>query len=197
MYYANESASDGQDVQNTWDSNYKGIWHLHETSGEHFDSSFNNNTGAPQNSPVMDYEGKIDGADDLDGSNDYINCGNDDSLELSDDFSISAWINPASSQAIKGILAKNTNSDVGYTIALSSDGKLRFPRWNSGAKSDEIPDPGVWANVVAVQDDGVNRLYVNGEAQSTTGSQSISTPANNFVIGRLYSNYNNYYLKKA
>ena len=30
MYYNNTNASDGQDVNGTWDSNFVGVWHLKE-----------------------------------------------------------------------------------------------------------------------------------------------------------------------
>jgi len=29
MYYGNPSATDGQDTTGTWNTNYVGVWHLH------------------------------------------------------------------------------------------------------------------------------------------------------------------------
>ena len=74
MYYGNSGAADEQDAENVWDANYMGVWHLNEGgTGTRYDSTLNNNDGTPQN-----YDGdeavseKIDGADDLDGIDDYI-----------------------------------------------------------------------------------------------------------------------------
>ena len=48
MYYGNPNATDNQDTENVWDSNYMGVWHLKETvtdeattTGVHLDSTAN------------------------------------------------------------------------------------------------------------------------------------------------------------
>ncbi|NIQ81051.1 MAG: DUF2341 domain-containing protein, partial [Anaerolineales bacterium] len=49
MYYGNPSATDGQNRNAVWDSNFKGVWHLKEsgtgTADEFADSTSNNNHG--------------------------------------------------------------------------------------------------------------------------------------------------------
>ena len=48
IYYCNSDiTSSTQNVSGVWDSNYVGVWHLDETSGDHADSTLSNNTGTP------------------------------------------------------------------------------------------------------------------------------------------------------
>jgi hypothetical protein len=74
LYYGNPGAADAQAPENVWDSNYRAVWHLSEGgTGTRFDSTANNNDGAPQ---FYDGDeataGAVDGADELDGINDYV-----------------------------------------------------------------------------------------------------------------------------
>ena len=74
MYYGNPAAVDGQDAENVWDSNYVAVWHLSEGgTGTRYDSTSNNNDGTPQNYDGDEaVTGQINGADNLDGLNDYV-----------------------------------------------------------------------------------------------------------------------------
>ena len=103
MYYGNSGALDVQDEEGTYDRNFIMVQHLHETSktsgtyNDHHDSTSNDNDGeAEMEEANMDNTGRIDGADEFDGSNDYVDCGNDDSLNIGNTvgFSITAWIYP-------------------------------------------------------------------------------------------------------
>ncbi len=53
--------------QNVWDSSYKAVWHLKETSGTHYDSTSNSNNGTPNGGVTQGTTGQIDGADSFDG----------------------------------------------------------------------------------------------------------------------------------
>ena len=97
MYYDNPSATAPPPTTAVWDANYKGVWHLDEASGTtNFDSTVNANHGtkvsATEPNPVT--TGKIDGAQDFDGSNDYISTSN--SFNNPQDFTISAWFKTSS-----------------------------------------------------------------------------------------------------
>jgi len=48
MYYDNSSITANPSTTSTWDSNFKMIQHLQETSGTHYDSTVNANNGTPQ-----------------------------------------------------------------------------------------------------------------------------------------------------
>ena len=45
MYYGNTGASNNEDMLNTWDSNYKGVYHFTEGSGTHIEDSTGNGNG--------------------------------------------------------------------------------------------------------------------------------------------------------
>ncbi|KPJ58334.1 MAG: hypothetical protein AMJ46_14325, partial [Latescibacteria bacterium DG_63] len=97
MYYGNSCVtSQTQNKNAVWNSSYKLVQHLQETSGTHEDSTANNNhstsvTVTTQGSAT----GKIDGADDfeLDSSNN-ITIGDSSSLDITDAITVEAWINP-------------------------------------------------------------------------------------------------------
>ena len=75
MYYNNSDSQNQQRPSGVWDSNYMMVQHLEETgTGLRFDSTSNG-----RNMTTAGYEGdeaitgKLDGADNLDGSNDMLN----------------------------------------------------------------------------------------------------------------------------
>ena len=115
MYYGNSGASDGQDATNVWDSNFKGVWHLDETgTGSRADSTSNSNamttSGYDGDEAIT---GKIDGADDLDGTNDYLSRTYDSDFDFgTGGFSASGWFNTGGTSATSTISVKvNAGSD--------------------------------------------------------------------------------------
>src|SRR3990167_2791470 len=77
MCYGNASiTSDQSDPTGTWDTNFKGVWHLGETVADegtvtdaYADSTTNNNDGDQQGPD--DIAGKVGNGQDFDGTNDY------------------------------------------------------------------------------------------------------------------------------
>ena len=99
MYYGFPSTPlDNQYPSAVWDANYKGVWHLKETTGGHGaikDSTSNNNHGTDMGGPTLGASGKIGNAIGFDGLNDIghvQNSGSTASLDLtSGPLTISAW----------------------------------------------------------------------------------------------------------
>jgi hypothetical protein len=75
IYYGNSDVvSSTQNADGVWDSNYKTVWHVNETSGGPGaikDSTAPPNHGTDFNSPTFGATGKIGNAIDFDGTNDY------------------------------------------------------------------------------------------------------------------------------
>jgi len=98
MYYGNSSVTAAtENPTGVWNSNYVAVYHLKETSGTHYDSTSNDNDStsvsvATQGSAT----GKIDGADDFNGSSNQIVVGDKDSLDITSAITIEAWIYPDS-----------------------------------------------------------------------------------------------------
>jgi len=65
------------------------------------DDPVGGNHGTVHGNPVWTI-GKIDGALEFDGDGDYVDCGNDSSLNLTNNFSISVWVNV--DDAVPGLL---------------------------------------------------------------------------------------------
>ena len=100
LYYANSSASlRSSDAtygsENVW-TDYAGVWHLNEdgntTANGYNDATSNNNDGTGVSmTSSSDVTGKLGTAQDFDGASDYINVGDDTSLEPSSTITVSAW----------------------------------------------------------------------------------------------------------
>jgi hypothetical protein len=97
MYYGNASADNQENAEGVWDSHYGMVQHLEETSGTHFDSTSFNNDGTTVVVTDQDAPGKIDGADEFGGADDYVRVPNDASLQFGEgSFTAEAWIYPSS-----------------------------------------------------------------------------------------------------
>ena len=72
VYYGNSTAPGQQNKTAVWDSYYKMVQHLSEKTGTHYDSTVNVNNGTSYGGVSQGVSGKIDGADNFDGSNSYV-----------------------------------------------------------------------------------------------------------------------------
>ena len=82
VYYGNPSASSGQVPSNVWDSNYKMVQHLEESCSSSnciLDSTSNANNGTPYSTTTITNlatsTAKINGGDNFDGTDDYLDIG--------------------------------------------------------------------------------------------------------------------------
>jgi hypothetical protein len=88
-YYNNSKCVSQQEVENVWDSNFKLVQHLQEepsgSAPQMKDSTPNDNDGTSGGSMTSadQITGQIDGSLDFDGTNDYVDCGNNESLNIS------------------------------------------------------------------------------------------------------------------
>ena len=124
----------------------------------------------------------------FDGSDDYIDCGNDSSLQFSGSFSVGCWFKTTDATATNEILVSKSNDGVndGWLIRLNSSRKLDFGVL-LGVISDtgSAVNDGAWHHVVGVHESGVgNKLYKDGVlvASNTTGTD-LSNHVPNLHIG--------------
>ena len=75
MYYGNNICSSQQNIEDTWCSDYRAVWHFSETSGFYMDSTSNNNDGTltdADSDSVRGAQGIVAGCIDFAGDADYI-----------------------------------------------------------------------------------------------------------------------------
>jgi len=90
MYYGNPTCSNQQNITATWDSNFKTVQHLNESTGTLYDSTSNDNDGT-NNGATYNSSGKINGSYDFDG-NDNITINSDNSLNITGSITLEGWV---------------------------------------------------------------------------------------------------------
>ena len=178
-------------------ANCVGNWNFNEGTGDTAnDGSGSGNNGTleptyPGDSPAW-VESDVSGnALYFDGQNDYINCGNDPSLNITDAITIEAWVKIG---ALPGYVSyffqKGMNSEGDYRAELYSNGNIQFGI-HTGVTYVETPVydlssfVGQWIHYVGWWNGSVIKQYVNG-IERTSGSATgtpITPTTNEFHIG--------------
>lgn len=129
--------------------------------------------------------GKVGQALKFDGSTGYLNCGNNSSLNLTNNFSISVWINPSGFAYLGGIVSKyQSPSANSFLLRLSESApynKLNFGG-SAGINSNSALSANRWYHVVAVDAGGTGYIYINGVLDSS-GGVSVSSSSDSVMIG--------------
>lgn len=115
----------------------------------------------------------------FDGTNDYINAGNDSSLQISSG-TISAWARATSpGGGYRGIIAKQYAYGMFYVdgVFVAYDWQAASPR-SSGIN---VAD-GAWKHLVLTFSGGAGTLYINGSSV-LSAVYNISNNASNLFIG--------------
>jgi len=188
MYYGNDTCGSQQNATGTWDTNHKGVWHLNETSGTHYDSTSNDNDGTPNGGVTQDATGPMNGADGFDGSDDYVNCGQGASLNITAaSITIEGWINMDAdpgdgnwydciSKPTYNFYLGGTATDVTTLCAWFTIGGKNKDIWGKG---DIDINPGSDTYCVVTYDGTDVKAYVNGQLDYTELlSGSIDDSAN-------------------
>ena len=82
IYYGNSEATDASSPADVWDSNFKAVYHMNDSPDglQVLDSTVNANHGTKNG--CVEVEGLKGKAQSFDGVDDYIDCGNDASLDI-------------------------------------------------------------------------------------------------------------------
>jgi len=206
IYYGYGAAGNQEDPSNVWDSNYKMVQHLHETSGTHYDSTQFNNDGTSNITPASNQNatGMINGADYFDGSDDYVDCGNDPNLQITANLTVEAWAKRDVLDAYQTLVSKNSfNAKRAWFIRLENNtggNKVRFYASKDGTTSQlldsdtAINDTGWHYFVITYQyvSDGASqvRMYIDGsldKSDNTFIGDIYGESPVDVLIGALYS----------
>ncbi len=174
-----------------------GHWKLDETSGlTAIDSSGSGNNGTLVNMTGNEWTaGILNGALVLDGISDYVDCGNNQSLQLTGEATISAWVKmePDNEDVYMGIAGKIVVDPSYNGFALVRHPSNVFRMWigNDGdlqnVSSDVTYNDTDWHHVVGVCQGGINHLYVDGVKQAGEAAVELADSGNYAQIGKQYS----------
>jgi ketosteroid isomerase-like protein len=183
MYYGNSTAANQQNVHNTWDSNYVLVEHLHETSGTVIDSSSGGNNGTAMNGVSRDVPGKINGADQLDGVNDYVEVADASNLEGMSALTLEVWLKQ-STYHNNGIMNKGGAGGVSYLLQGWSDSALYFAV--DGQTNRAVAPVGSyplneWYHLTGVCTGTQLLIYVNS-VEKASSSKTASVPSDAYPL---------------
>jgi len=142
-----------------------------------YDVSGNGNTGTLTNSPS--YTSGIGGYFTFDGIDDYVDCGNNSSVQQATAITMAAWVNPTSTTGLGNVMSKNTNS--GYRFRLDN-GQLWWYVSGNAVMGGSVPN-GTWAYCTVTGSSSGLTAYVNGV--SVASNSSAFTPTSP-TVGNLY-----------
>jgi len=132
------------------------------------------------------------GSLDFDGVNDFVTVPANNSLNITENITLEAWIYPTdATKNIQNVMGKSTaGTNNGYIFPRTDDGWKTisfFLHLNGQWKVLTAEYPGInqWSHVSATYDGFIMRIYINGAlAASTEASGQITTNGNNLVFGQ-------------
>ena len=196
MYYGNSGATTTSNVTNTFIRVIDGAQPLklsfpmdEGSSTTAYDKSGNGNNGTLQNGPTW-VNGKFGKALSFDGSNDYVDCGNDSSLNPSN-ITMEAWAKANSLSNWAGIVTNKKDANHGINLQMGTVQNIAALVGDGSSwvyvKTSWAPSTGVWYHIVVTHEGTTNKLYVNGNLEDTkTKGLAYSTPTTKTVIGYFY-----------
>jgi hypothetical protein len=191
MYYGNSDCSSQENIEKVWDSDYKLVYHLDETSGHHQDSTANNADSTEESVTVQgSAAGKIGGADEFERDNtDYVIAPNVGSLNT---FTLEMWAKYESYVNAEELMGKEkyiafvTGYDDHHLRYVVGDGA-----WgnyvSSGAGSIET---GIWYYIVGTSDGTNIELFIDSDSKGT--AENADNFNADFHLGERYANKYNF-----
>ena len=170
------------------EDNLVAYYKFNETSGMTLTDSKGSNNGTLTNMTGSEWETSPamfgpKNCLDFDGSNDYVIISDHESLDLTTNLTIEAWIYANTLGAYEGIVSKyHVSAANGYTFRLSgAGGGLDF---DGVYTENNLISTNTWYHVAAVKNSESYDIYINGQPQSLSGSShTIAANDNNVSVG--------------
>ncbi len=159
------------------------------------DNSGNGNNGTLTNGPSWSASGKYGSAISFDGTNDYINVSDANSLDLTNRMTVEAWVYATNLTGYKTAICKeNGSSNLAYALSPNNstsgssnqrpNTRIRIGSSTSTVTGTNKLSANTWTHLASTYDGSVLRLYVNGVlASSTNVTGNISVTTNPLRIG--------------
>ena len=182
LYYGNKNAANQQNPEQTWDSNYVGVWHFGEQAGSTVaDSTENAITGTASSGAVVT-TGFIGNARNFDGSTGSVDLGTSSLFGGMTAYSVEAWVNPSFISGETRIFDRGQSGNPNRVLFFQDTGKLRFQTNNNdNLEKSGVLSVGAWYDVAGtfIGSGGQIALYANGvKIASTTSTQAGPTGGN-------------------
>ncbi|MFC1548504.1 DUF2341 domain-containing protein [Candidatus Omnitrophota bacterium] len=166
-----------EDLAGLWGADYAGIWHMDDTSGLVSDSSQNANEGTVFAFTIGEVDrsaaGQIYIGDEFTletnpGNPGYVLVGDNASLDITSELTLSAWVQADALGGIRGIVTKGSSlSEINYSLvaqgtelsfAYVSGGQQQFVTSGAGLAT------GQWYYVTATYNDATDNasVFING-----------------------------------
>jgi hypothetical protein len=161
------------------------MWLLDEGNGDKVKDDLGvGNNGTLKNNPKW-VAGKFGKALEFDGANQYVDCGNDVSLDLIADFTIVSWINyedPKHAYDYSQIVSRtDSGGQGGVEFGISAGtGKLYATNGPNTVRSNTPLKKSEWVHVATVYSGKTLVFYANGEED---GGGDITFPSSNQPTG--------------
>jgi hypothetical protein len=181
IYYDNPSCSNQQFPEKVWYNNYIMVQHMYNYAGITYDSTIYDNDGLIHE--AIETTGISSNALEFSGSsNSYVDCGDNQVLNLVNAMTISVWVNP-DVQKLQDIVFRSTSHPYnGYTLELqeTSISLVSYLGMSQGKALYTIPVD-TWSHIaVSRPNNGEYKIYVNGvdvtSWSSTNSPASADTP---------------------
>lgn len=163
-------------------------WSFDEQSGTMAFDSAGDNDGTIYGATRAD--GILGGALDFDGVDDYVDCGNNDSLDMTDELTISAWIKRPNFSTYGVIVGKTNGNSVtaGYGLFSYKEG-LEFTFYSQGWQRT-TPRVAVtanqWHHVAGTFNGNILYLYMDGEQRASLAYNGDITTAAGYPVQIAY-----------
>lgn len=199
IYYGNSSINSSQEsISDTWNSDYKGVWHLKEsgngTLGEFKDSSGNGNDGqggaGDSDSTPTRVWGAIGYAQSFDGIDDFIDL---PALSNTDEVTVECLFKYSVNDGVDGIVS-SAAWDLGTAhFHLDSNTAVSGVNGGEGTVSGTLTS-GTWYHCAyTFEKSGDIILYMNGTAVDTADAAPYDWLGGVLEIGHEYTDYEDRY----
>lgn len=181
---------------NTWDSNFKGVYHFRDGSTLYTNDSTSNGLTLTGSGTPTAATGKADGGIGINGNNQYASSPNTSDFNFSSSGTVGGWVNLTNLTSPQGqghtIVGKNSQGSDrnGYDFHVMSTGKLFVELSNGGSsiggQSNGSITAGGWHQVEATWDGYKIYFYLDGAQDITSYNQTLTAVANVYplVVGR-------------
>ena len=192
MYYGNSTVGYQGNDDAVWDSDFSAVWHMTEEAAE--DSTSNNNDGVVQDGVAQNENGKIDGANDFDGTNDEINFSDSSSLSMTSGndqltFELWSYYRNSTQNTAPHIELLDKVDEYGLGLETSSTPyEWSFFTYGSNIDSESCAaiNTETWQHIAVTWDEGTQeiKMYVNGTLNCSASIADTSTDtANPLTLG--------------